>query len=302
MGRHLAGALLLFAVVHTAAAQGPDDPRTIARGVMASDLDPKLPRVPVADWLRELVQPDLEMQWGATDCPATNQPRIEDPSQAPVCVMLSAGRGVSPGHERPGYPGSDGLVVVISIRLGTGFPWGDARWKRTRAEVEDLFIERDRDSLSVQRLSDLPRLLALPRSNWPKPELSVRAKDIRCSVRVPTPGERVSCEAAVRNTGRASASAKVFMSVIACGSDISGAAETVTVDLPPGGNATARGTLTWPSTAAAAVSVWIDLEAAHAYTAGYRTPVKERDHANNQATVLIHPPGKPCLFIGGKFY
>ena len=294
----LRSVVLLFAVtglVHDGPSQSAiPDPRDIARRVLASELEPVLPAKPVGDWLRELVQPELEMQWTGTSCPATNPnsrsgPRLPD---SPVCVFVSAGRGVERWPERPRHPGPGGLVVVLSIRMGMGQPWGPSGWTPLAPQVEDLFIERDNDSLSIARLSDLPRLLQLSSAEWPKPELSVSAEEIRCDKKLPLAGERVTCETLVRNSGDAAGLAIVTAHVSTrATSDLAppGAAQVMSFVISPHDQVNARWSVIWPGGLTPySIAVDVELRTAHAY-GGYRVPVRERNEKNNRAVVVLRP-------------
>ena len=292
----LRSVVLLFAVtglIHDGASQsGIPDPRDSARQVLASELDPVLPAKPVGEWLRELVQPELEMQWGGTDCPATNPNSASgSPSpDSPVCVFVSAGRGVERAPERPQHPGPGGLVVVLSIRMGVGQPWGLSGWTRHAPQVEDLFIERNYDSLSIARLSDLPRLLQLSASEWPKPEFGVSADEIRCDKKLPLVGERVACEAIVRNSGNAAGLAIVTARVSPrATSDImpDGAMQVMEFVIPPKDQINARWSVIWPEGLTPyTIEVAVELRTAHAY-GGYRIRVRERNEKNNRAFVVV---------------
>jgi hypothetical protein len=49
----------------------------------------------------------------------------------------------------------------------TRTPGGETdRWKTPR--FDDGFIDRAKDSLTLQQLSDLPRMLTVPPERWPK--------------------------------------------------------------------------------------------------------------------------------------
>jgi hypothetical protein len=262
-----------------------ESPRQRAQRVLASELDRALPAIPIGEWLRSTVQSDREMQWTHTACPATHEERVTVETDRPVCVLITASQRARPGPERPQAATNGELVVAISIRLGRGNPNSGA-WKLEQPLVEDAFIERDGDSLSVQQLGEVARLLRLSPRQWLKSELSVSAADVRCDTSNPTPGERVRCQAMIHNRGPLEAAARITVSIVAAGNDIGMGQSIPNQKVPPNGQVVVVWDWVWPQGKAWSVGVSAELHTPHAY-GGYRIPIKERNVEDNRAYVTV---------------
>jgi hypothetical protein len=262
-----------------------ESPRQRAETTFVSELDADLPAIPIGDWLRSTVQSDREMEWTQTACPATHEEWVTVEKDRPVCVLITASQRARPGPERPQAATKGELVVAISIRLGRGNPNSGA-WKLEQPLVEDAFIERDGDTLSVQKLGEIPRLLRLSPEQWPKGELSVSATDIRCDTSSPTPGERVRCQAMIRNRGSLEAVARITVSIVAVGKDVGTGQSIPNQKVPPNGQVVVAWDWVWPEGSAWTVGVSAELHTPHAY-GGYRIPIKERNREDNRAYVTV---------------
>jgi hypothetical protein len=268
-----------------------EKPRVLAQGVVASELDPTLPNIPVGDWLRSSVGTKDEIQWTQTACPATHEELGSNRAEWPVCVLATVGVSARPGPERPLAARQGELVVALSIRLGTGNP-NTGAWQTERPQIEDAFVERDGDSVTVPYLRDLPALLRLPPERWPKGDLSVSTEDIRCDNSSPTPGETVTCQVAIRNTGPAEALVRTSAYVIARGGDIGAAKSLPLRRLSADERAVLSWDWAWPKGTAWRVQVAVELYTPHAY-GGYRIPVKERNVQNNRASATFGSWSEP---------
>src|SRR5262245_10638948 len=194
--------------------QTRESPRSRAERVLVSELDASLPDVPIGEWMRSVVETTNEVIWVPTNCPATHDD-VETTGTTPVvCVRAIASRLAGPDmNTRRRVPLRE-PIVSISIRLGTGNPRTGA-WLLEPPRVEYAFIERELDSVSVPRLRDLARLLSLRSAQWPKSDLRVMPEDLRCDKRLPSPGDRVRCQATIRNRGSVDALAGISAALAA---------------------------------------------------------------------------------------
>jgi hypothetical protein len=259
-------------------------PRWIAEHVLASELDPALPAIPIGDWIKSTVQTVREVGWIQTGCPATTE-RVDGPQEKrAVCMLAIASQLEIVGFRREQIE----PIVSISIRLGTGNP-NLGVWQLERPRVEDAFIEREGDSLSVPRLRELPQLLRLPLSQWPKSELSVAPEDIRCDNTAPRPGDRVRCQATVHNRGPVEAIVRFTASLLASHTDLSGTVQSFQPTIRPNDQAI----LTWdwvgPEGNTWSLSVRVEVHTPRAF-GGYRVPMKERNVGDNSAYVIFPRP------------
>jgi hypothetical protein len=262
-----------------------ESPRLRAQRVLASELDPALPAIAIGDWIRTTVQTDREMQWTTTGCPATQEEVDALATKRSVCVLATASLLARPGPERPQAAAKGELVVPLSIRLGTGNPNAGA-WHLERPQVEDAFIERDGDSLSVPRLGDLPHVLGVSPERWPKSDLSVSPSDIRCDKALPKPAESVRCEVTIHNRGPVEAVVRILPSVVEVGNDIAAGKSIPRYKIPPNDQVVVAWDWVWPQGRAWSLDVSVELLTPHAY-GGYRIPIKERNVQNNRASVMV---------------
>jgi hypothetical protein len=123
--------------------------------------------------------------------------------------------------------------------------------------------------------------------------LSVSPDEIRCDKTLPLVGERVACEAVVRNSGDAAGSAIVTASVSPRQTSdlITGiAAQVMSFVVPPNDQIKSRWSVIWPDGPTPYyIEVGVELQTSHAY-GGYRIRVRERNEKNNRAFVVIRPP------------
>ena len=202
------------------------------------------------------------------------------PSDRCACWPLPAGWRSSTCRDGRPIP----LFRSASVS-GTGNP-NSGVWQLERPRVEDAFIEREGDSLSVPRLRDLPELLRLPPSRWPKAALSVVPEDVRCDTAMPKPGDRVRCQATIRNRGSVEALARVTVGIVARYTDIGLGQPLPRSTIRPNDQVVVSWDWVWPKGDAWSVSVWVELHTPHGY-GGYRIPIKERNVQDNRAYVRV---------------
>jgi hypothetical protein len=267
--------------------QTVESPPSRAERVRAYELDPSLPDVPIGEWMRSLVQTTSEVIWTPTDCPATHED-VETAGTTPaVCVRAIVSRLTGPDLDTLGHVPLREPVVSISIRLGTGHPYKGA-WQLEPPRVEDAFIERELDSVSVPRLRDLARLLRLTPRQWPKSELSVASKDIRCDKTQPAPGDHVRCQATIRNRGPVAALARVSVSIATSGNDVGLGKGLPRQAIPANGQIVVSWDWDWPAGRAWWVIVFVELHTPGGY-GGYRIAMTERNVEDNRAEVSVPP-------------
>jgi hypothetical protein len=281
----LKSAVLLLAVLQQTAYQGDtvESPQQRAEKVFASELDADLPAIPIKNWIRATVKPDDESQWQYNGCPATHEQWVETVADRPVCVLIKVGRGAKIWDVEQARATKDAVVVAVSIRLGRGSV--SPRWQLEQPQLEDAFIERDGDSLTLQRLADLPRFLDVSPERWPKSELIVAASDVRCD-KSPMPGETGRCQATIFNRGSIEALARISVSAVPVGTDV-GLGQALPLEkIAPNSQVVVAWGWVWPQGSAWGVGVWVDLHTPHAY-GGYRIPIKERNTQDNRAYVNV---------------
>jgi hypothetical protein len=106
---------------------------------------------------------------------------------------------------------------------------------------------RPDDSLDVPKLSDLPRALALPVTNWPHAELRVSPNDLRLEPKSFRPGDRITVAVTVRNIGHESARVRVSITEAPECSDIGGVLRELDGTVPAGQSTTWRSEITAPN-------------------------------------------------------
>jgi hypothetical protein len=133
-----------------AAQDAAPEPIRRARAVLVSTLDPALPAVQLETWLRQVVGPSARYEWGEGACAGLRQ---SSSLGVGVCgVVLAA---------------TSDLTVTVALRLGERrFDEKTDRWEPAR--LNDAFLDRGDESLPLERLGDLPRLLMLPSQQWPR--------------------------------------------------------------------------------------------------------------------------------------
>jgi hypothetical protein len=229
------------------------------RTVLASTLDPVLPEIPLDSWIRQVVGATARYRWDAGFCEGTRE-RLN--SALPICGAVVATR-------------SD-TIVTVSVRLGErASVLSPDRWGRAR--VEDAFVDRGTDSLTLERLSDLPRMLTVPPQQWPKPDLALDSA-VQCSPSEPRPGQSVTCTASVVNRGKAPAHARVFLEVQPDYWRFASGSENV-VTIRPGVRKTVKWTFDWLSEFAD-ISVGVELIGPGG--SGRRPIVTEKDLKDGQ--------------------
>ena len=237
--------------------------------------------------MRSVVDTTNEVLWEQTGCPATHDDESSKRERA-VCVLATVSKLTRNDVMRIGrFPPRREPVVAVSIRLGTGYPNNEA-WQLEPPTVEDAFIERELDSVSVAMLRDLARLLALRPAQWPKSDLRVMPEDVRCDKRLPSPGDRVRCQATIRNRGSVDALARITAALAASHTDVGLGKELPRRVIPAKSQVLIEWDWVWTEGRAWTVIVTVDLLTPRAY-GGYRIPIKERNVSDNRAYVHVPP-------------
>lgn len=233
-----------------------------AQTVLASHLDRVLPAVPLQDWMRQVLGATAPYEWDAGFCEGT---RAGLNTALPLCGVVVATAGDT--------------TVTISVRLGERrSDTGADQWDSPR--LEDAFIDRGRESLTLERLGDLPRLLTVPPQQWPIPDLALE-NAVRCSPSEPMAGQLVTCMASVVNLGKAPAHARVFLELQPDYLGIAAGSEKV-VTVRPGMRKTITWTtVDWPRDIACDVSVGVELISG-AGNGGRRPVVSEQNLQDDQ--------------------
>jgi hypothetical protein len=186
-----------------------------AQSVLASTFDASLPEIPLDVWIREVIGSSARYHWASGICEGA--PNSSDVG-VPVCGVVVA---TTPD-----------LVATISVRLGIReFDAAADKWDTPR--FDDGFLDRGKDSLTLERLGDLPKMLTVPPERWPTREVSIDESSVRCSPIDPLPLEPVTCSVAVRNLGETTVHARVSFDVPA------GAATGHIAVMNPNGSVTA---------------------------------------------------------------
>jgi len=239
--------------------------------------------------MRSVVQTTNEVLWIETGCPATHDDDESRKRERAVCVLARASTLAGNEQNRSGRVPLREPVVSISIRLGTGNP-NDGVWQLERPTVEDAFIERGLDSVTVPRLRDLAQLLSLRPAQWLKSDLRVMPEDIRCDKRLPAPGDRVRCQATIRNRGSVDALARISAALAATHTDVGLGTDLPRRTIPAKGKIVIEWHWVWMEGRAWAVIVTVELLTPRGY-GGYRIPIRERNVSDNRAYLRV-PPGK----------
>ena len=239
-----------------------------AKVTLASALDASLPAIPIETWIRQVVGSSARYEWGSGFCESAAASRGPG---LPVCgVMLASARDV---------------VVTVSIRLGERLP--NARtdtWEAPR--FEDAFIDRGKASLSLERLTDLPLMLAVPPARWPRRDVGLEVDAVACPE--PIEGSPVACRVTVLNPGEATVHARVLVDVLP---DADRGGEIV-VEVAPGARRTVGVSLDWFYETAASVSVGVALSTRSPYV-GERGELRVRqDFDLDERTLDGSPAGE----------
>jgi IPT/TIG domain len=178
-----------------AAAEDPAQERIHrAQSVVASNLDPELPEIPLDKWLREVVGSSAQFEWSSGSCAGQ---RARDNPAVALCGIVTATQAA--------------LTVTIAVRLGDYLQDSKSdRWWGT-PRLDEAFITGRRKLVMLDRLSDLPRLFNLPPQQWPTSDIVLES--VRCLPAQANPNETVTCAMAVANNGNAPSLARVFLDV-----------------------------------------------------------------------------------------
>ena len=198
-----------------------------AQAVLVSALDPALPAVPLEAWIRQVVGPAARYEWADGACAGVRQSSSQGVG---VCGVVLAT--------------TSDFTVTVAVRIGER--WLDEKTDRLEpARFNDAFIDRGNESLTLERLGDLPRLLTVPPQQWPRRDVIVEKNGVRCSP--PTPYGEVTCSLSVSNPGQTTIYARIFAERRPYADEdvdfvvklLPGATRTIQLDLssrPPAGN------------------------------------------------------------------
>lgn len=164
-----------------------------AQRVLASMLDPALPDVPFDTWIRNLLGPSARYEWSSGACAdlrRTTNPGVD------VCAVVVARTSET--------------TVTVGIRVGTRRE--EEETDRLEApRFSDAFLDRAGDSLTLEGLSDLPRMLSVPPQQWPKRAVVVDENGIRCPQDASIRGGDVMCFVTITNPGATTVYARIFV-------------------------------------------------------------------------------------------
>ena len=245
---HVTLAIWMLHPVGVPAMQPPEsEPMRRAQTVLASALDASLPPISLDRWIRQVVGPSARYEWADGACAG-----LRGSVDAPVrlCGIVMAA--------------TPDAAVTVSVHVGERGVNGDAdRWQTPR--LGDVFIDRGNESLSLDRLSDLPRFLSVPPQDWPKRAVSLEKEDVRCSPQNPLAHEEVTCAVAISNPGETPIHARVFVEVYPYperGSEFA-------VKLPGRSRRSLKVFVEWPGEETATVSIGVELN--------HRSPYRRLD-------------------------
>jgi hypothetical protein len=234
------GAIFALLLLHAPNALSQDPPfEHVARAqaVLASALDPALPRVPVDTWLRRTIGSTARYEWTEGACAG---PRDRDHGPVRVCAVVLAS--------------TDDLAVTVSLQIAERGP--DEHKDRTISpRLHDVFIDRGNDSLTVDRLSDLVRCLSVPTEQWPTRDVTLQRGSVGCSPEAPSPGAEVTCSIGIGNPGHTSVHARVFVGIL----PYPERASAEIVELAPRTWMKLRLTFEWPRDEGATVALGVEL-------------------------------------------
>ena len=164
-----------------------------AQTVPASALDPALPDVPFDTWIRNLLGPSARYEWSSGAC-ADLRGTIS--AGIDVCAVVLA-------H-------TSNISVTVAIRVGARLE--EEKSDRLEApRFSDAFIDRAGETLTLDGLGDLPRMLTVPPQQWPKRAVVVDDQGIRCPQHGSIRGGDVMCFVTITNPGTTTVHARVFV-------------------------------------------------------------------------------------------
>jgi len=208
-----------------------------AQAISAKALDPVLPDTPLDAWLRKTIGATARYDWTEGAC-AGPRDRVNAPVR--VCAIVVASTA--------------DVAVTVSVQVAERGP-DDEKDRTINPRLHDVFIDRGNNSLTVDRLSDLPRFFPAPIEQWPKREVTLEKGSVRCSPEDPVPGAEVTCSVTIGNPGQTSVHARVFVDILPYPEDEW--AEVVKV--APRTWVKLRMTFAWPSDEGATVTLGLEL-------------------------------------------
>lgn len=218
-----------------AAAQEPEQRIRRAQLAIASTLDPALPDVPLAIWLRHVVGPFASYEWTTGSCAGA---RARDNAAVPLCAIVAVADA--------------NVTVIVGVRLGEYLQDAKTdRWATPR--LDGAFLSRGRRVLMLDRLSDLPGILELPLDRWPATDVVLES--VRCTPERPQPDDHVTCALTLLNRGDAPSLARIFLDVA---SDRSRGGDGA-IGLQSGERRTVRMMFPWPDEDGAVVTAGVEL-------------------------------------------
>jgi len=123
--------------------------------ILASEIDAELPRIPFANWFRQLVGPGAGVVWQLSECIESASAPPNSTADMRACVEVNT---VLPDESR----------VIVMITVGT-FKRGMIGAPAFQLGV----IERREELYTIKRLRDLPKLLLAPGSLANVPEVKL---------------------------------------------------------------------------------------------------------------------------------
>lgn len=114
-----------------------------AKKLTAEDIDPKLPRVPVEEWVRGLVGPQPKLEWGVNDCGEQSGSPADRGRDFPMCAEIHVVLGVK----------RDLYLPILMGTFGKGLGGGKT------ALYFGVLVTPDGKQQWIKTLSELPALL-----------------------------------------------------------------------------------------------------------------------------------------------
>lgn len=164
-----------------------------AQTVLASTLDPGLPDVPFDTWIRNLVGPSARYEWSSGACADL---RRTTSAGIDVCAVVLAR--------------TSDTSVTVAIRVGARLEEENSDRLET-PRFSDAFLDRAGETLTLEGLGDLPRMLTVPPQQWPKRAVIVDDQGIRCPLDASIRGGDGMCFVTITNPGTTTVHARVFV-------------------------------------------------------------------------------------------
>ena len=116
-----------------------------AKKILAADIDPKLPRVPVEEWVRSVVGPQPKLEWGVNDCgEQSGNPAADKGRDFPMCAEIHILLG----------PKRDIYLPILIGTFGKGLTGGKP------GLFFGVLVTPDGKQQWINKLSELPTLVS----------------------------------------------------------------------------------------------------------------------------------------------